>query len=341
MQSKNDSSINAVVPDLESTDLTNSQNSSTATLNQTDKSGNPLASVTDDAELIVDSIRTDSPGTASNQSDSNQNSNQNSSNASELIVDSTPSSSGVEASSVAVEPLSDAEFIRLEQQIKSNRQLRLDLLEEFRYNTDPVRAQQLAALLGPYDDPEILQVASELAYSGDPQSRVAGLDLLSLIQPRNDEARDIAIDLLSTGDDTKMLVATMNVLARPTTNASDRQLQSLNDNLGNLSNHYEPTVRAQSLSLLERWDQNSAVARDAFSRGLTDPDPSVRSSATFALNNINNPDDAMISGLLSIAENTDENRSTRYAALRALEKMQLSGTLMRRFAAARISANRR
>lgn len=334
MQSKNIQPSDAIPTDT----VSHENNTRTATGNQLTDTNTPLTTTKDDAELIVESIQNDSPDTTSNQS----NITPDTDSANELTVNSAlQSSRGVEASSVAVEPLSDAEFLRLEQQLKNDEPLRLSLLEEFRYTTDPVRARQLAALLGPYDDPEILQVASELAYSGDPESINAGLDLLSRIQPRNSDARDIAIDLLNSGGNTKMLVASMNVLATPSRNASDSQLQSLNDNLNNLSNHYDATVRAQSLSLLGRWDQNSAVARDAFSRGLTDPDPSVRSSATFALNNINNPDDAMISGLLSIAENTNENRSTRYAALRALEKMQLSGTLMRRFAEARISANRR
>lgn len=247
----------------------------------------------------------------------------------------------VEPSLVAVEPLTDEEFNQLEQQLKNDRQLRLSLLEEFRYNTDPTRAKQLAALLAPYDDPEILQIASELAYSGDPQSRIAGLDLLRRIQPRSDDARDLAIDLLSTGDSTEMLVATMNVLATPSRRASDTQLQSLNDNLNNLSNHHDATVRSQSLSLMARWDKNSGGAREALTRGLTDPDPSVRSSATYALNNISNPDEHMIAGLLSIAENTSESKPTRFAALRALENMQLSATQRRRYATAKLTVNRR
>jgi len=138
-----------------------------------------------------------------------------------------------------------------------------------------------------------------------------------------------------------LLVATMNVLATPARTANADQRQLLNDNLGNLSNHYDPKVRAQSLSLMGRWDKNSPVARESLSRGLTDSDPAVRSGAAYAIKNIRNPDTAMISGLLTIAENTDEKKSTRYAALNALEKMPLSGTPMRRYGIVKRSINNR
>ena len=291
---------------------------------------NPPQPDQDAATLIVDSVNNSSTASATNSSDEGD----------EPVVDLTPVND-IEASSVAVEPLSDAEFTRLENLLKNDKQLRLSLLEEFRYNTDPVRAKQLAALLGPYDDAEILEVASELAYSGETQSRLAGLNLLRRIQPGNDQARDIAIDLLTTGGNTKILVATMNVFAKPSPDASERQLQTLNDNLNNLSRHHDSNVRSHSISLLSRWDKNSSVARDAFSRGLSDTDPAVRSSAVFAVNNISDPDETMISDLLNIAENTDEKRSTRYAAIRALNNMPLSGTQTRRYSLAQRSANSR
>ena len=295
---------------------------------------NPVVTEKDDASIIVDAIPTD-PVTGEPAVD---NAAESSDQAGDL-TDST--SAGVDAASVAVEPLTDEEFERLEQQIKTDRQLRAQLLEEFRYNTDPVRAKQLAALLGPYDDPAIVQTASELAYSGDHQSQIAGLDLLARVQSRNDEARDVAIDLLSSGNDPELLVATMNVLATPARTATADQRQLLNDNLGNLANHYDPTVRGQSLALIGRWDKNSPQARESLSRGLSDSDPAVRSRAAFAIKNIRNPDANMIAGLLTLAENKDEKKSARYAALSALEKMQLTGTDLRRYTLAKRNINRR
>ncbi len=304
----------------------------------TDAPDNPVATEKDDASIIVDAITN---GPVNDPATSNENESSGQSATSTDNYESINNTSRVDAASVAVNPLSDEEFLQLEQQIKTDRKLRLQLLEEFRYNTDPARAKQLAALLGPYNDPAIVQTASELAYSGDYQSQIAGLDLLARVQPRNDEARNVAIDLLSSGNDPTLLVATMNVLAIPAGTATASQRQLLNDNLANLANHYDPIVRGQSLSLLGRWDKNSAIARESLSSGLTDSDPAVRSRAAFAIKNISNPNADMISGLLSIAENTDNKKSARYAALSALDNMQLTGTSLRRYTIAKRNINQR
>jgi len=248
----------------------------------------------------------------------------------------------IDVTTIAIDDrLTDEEFERLEALIRRDKGLRMQLLEEFRYNTDSARAKQLAALLGPYNDPEILQTASELVYSGDPESMKAGLDLLSRIQPRSSEARDIAIDLLSSENNPDLLVSTMNVLATPARTADPSQRQLLADNLNNLSNHYDPIVRSHSLSLVGRWDKNSPSSRESLTRGLNDTDPTVRSSAAFAIRNIQNPDDNMIDGLLNIAEDTTIKKSTRYAALEALAQMNLSSTTLRRYNLTKSNINRR
>ncbi len=250
-------------------------------------------------------------------------------------------SHNIEAATVALEPLSDDEFHQLERLMRTDPDLRMDILEEFRYNTNPERAKQLAALLGEYNDPEIVQTASELAYSGDPQSQIAGLDLLARLQPGNPEARDVAINLLSSESNSSMLVATMNVLATPTGTATAGQRQLLTDNLSNLSLHRDANVRAHSIALMGRWDKNSATSKESFTRGLSDTDPAVRAGAAYALNNVQEPNEDMINGLLAIAENANEKKATRYAALNALGSMSLTSTAQRLYNAAKISINRR
>ena len=101
MQGKKSDSLDTALPDPRLTEhsTSNSVNDATAVTD------NPLSPIKDDATQIVDSIREDSTTQAS-QADNN--------NTNELAVDSAPvasSTSAVEASSVAVEPLSDAEFI--------------------------------------------------------------------------------------------------------------------------------------------------------------------------------------------------------------------------------------
>ena len=133
----------------------------------------------------------------------------------------------------------------------------------------------------------------------------------------------------------------MNVLATPARTANESQRQLLAANLNNLSSHYDPSVRSISLSLMGRWDKNSPASRESLTRGLSDTDPAVRSSAAYAIRNIQNPDSQMIDGLLHIAEDTEAKKSTRYAALGALGKMSLSGTTFRRYNLAKRNVNRR
>lgn len=258
----------------------------------------------------------------------------------ELQPDTTPETD-VDATTVALEPMSDEEFNQLAVALRNNKNLRLELANEFSSNLDPARAKQLAALLGSYDDPEIVQIASDLTYSGNSEQRVAGLDLLSRLQPHSDNARDVAVDLLSSETEPEFIVATMNVLATPSNDATANQRQLLADNLNNLSYHHDAKVRANSLALMGRWDKNSDATRDSLTRGLSDPDPFVRSRVTYALKNVQNPDDSMINGLLSIAENSDEKKTTRYAALNTLSSMRLTGIAARRYSSAKVIVNQR
>jgi len=118
------------------------------------------------------------------------------------------------------ERYNDNEFRRMEARLSTDVGLRMQLLEEFRNYPGSPRAKQIAALLGPFDDTEIIETASMLVYSGDPDSQRMGLELLSRMQPHSDDARNIAIDLLSSVDDPTTLVSTMNVLAIPAKDAN-------------------------------------------------------------------------------------------------------------------------
>jgi len=255
-----------------------------------------------------------------------------------VLTDNTQSSDDL---AQKADRYNDSEFRRMEARLSSDAALRMQLLEEFRNYPGSDRAKQIAALLGPFDDPEIIETASMLVYSGDPDSQKMGLELLSRMQPHNDEARNIAIDLLSSVDDPATLVSTMNVLAIPTDDANAEQRQLLADNTNSLSNHRDPRVRSHSLSIMSRWQQNSATTVAAIEKGLTDPEAAVRASAVYGSNNMTSPSEALIDNLLSIAENTDEKRTVRSAAARALGKMTLSPTQMRRFRIARARINRR
>ncbi len=245
----------------------------------------------------------------------------------------------VDPYNVGLEPLSDQEYAALQSQLHSDSGLLLSLLEEFRYNTNPKRALQLAALLGEHNRPEVIDVAAELAYSGDPASQKIGLDLLSRLQPNNDRARDIAIDLLGSENNPELLVSTMNVLATPARKASATQRDTLLANITLLSSHNDYNVRSHSVALIGRW--NKDTGKDTLVSALSDSHPQVRARAASALRGVSNPDYSVINGLLTIAENTTEEKTTRQSALYSLKEMPLSSADQQRFNLAQTNVRQR
>lgn len=242
-----------------------------------------------------------------------------------------PTRDDIDLTTLAAAPLSDTQFNDLQNRIRLDPGLLSDILTEYRYNTDPERAKRLAALIGKLKDPNILSTATELAYAGDFQSKINGLELLSRIQPHNSEARDITIELLGSETDPEFLVATMNTLATPGSDATQRQKQLLMDNLIVLSTHPEPSVRAHSISLLGRWSRDDLSSTSSLTVGLSDSSPHVRARAANALIGVNNPNPQMIAGLFAILEDTGEAKSTRQTAMLALQRMQLSQPQQTRF----------
>lgn len=236
-----------------------------------------------------------------------------------------------DTASLGYEPLSDEAFKQIQNRLRTEPDYLTSVLVELRSNTDPNRAKQLAALLADIDDPRVYETAAELAYSGDPASQLAGLDLLNRIQTRNSDARDVAIQLLGTESNPDILVATMNVIATPAASATPEQRQLIADNLFLLSNHHVPEVRAHSLSVLGQWEKQNPSVTSVLSDALQDMDPHVRARAVYALNGTQNIDETVTENLLLLLENTDENKATREAAMLILQNEQLGGSNLRRF----------
>ena len=236
-----------------------------------------------------------------------------------------------DTASLGYEPLSDEAFKQIQNRLRTEPDYLTSVLTALRSNTDPNRAKQLAALLADIDDPRVYETATELAYSGDRASQLAGLDLLSRIQTRSSDARDVAIQLLGTESNPEILVATMNVIATPAASATQEQQQLIADNLFLLSNHHVPEVRAHSLSVLGQWEKNNPSVTEALSSALQDTDAHVRARAVYALNGTANIDETLTENLLLVLENTDESKSTREAAMLILQDQALGGSNLRRF----------
>ncbi len=251
----------------------------------------------------------------------------------------TETETALDITSVGLAPLSDEEYSKVQAQLKQSEALLDQLLEEFRYNTNPQRARQLAALLSQHNLTKVVDVAAELAYSGDPVSQKMGLDLLSRLQPDNSRARDIAIELLSTEDNPSLLVSTMNVLATPARSATPDQRSALLDNTTLLATHNNEQVRSHSVALIGRWNQNDGVM--TLENALSDNSPQVRARAVSALFGLDNPNTNIINSLLLIAENSSEEKTTRQSALQTLRDMPLADADRQRYRLAQVSVRTR
>ena len=114
----------------------------------------------------------------------------------------------------------------------------------------------------------------------------------------------------------------MNAFSTPGSISAD-QRQGILNNVTDLSGHYDANVRARSYSLLATWTDTDALT-PVIVAGLSDPDAGVRSNVAHSLLGYDFPDDSVRDELIRVAEDPNEERSTRQASLHALGRMSLT-----------------
>jgi len=217
---------------------------------------------------------------------------------------------------------SDEQFLAMQQELRENPALLDALLNEIRYESDPARLKRLTHLLGKLDPDRLTAAARDMLYSGNPDAQLAALDLLRQTQGNNSEARDMLVDMISVEQDARVLNVALNALATPGSSSTD-QRAGIVTNVSSLVSHSDANVRARSYGLLAAWadtDNSTSVIVG----GLSDPDPRVRGKVAHSLLGYRFPNDNVRQELIRVAENSDEVRSTRQAALHALGRMSLS-----------------
>ena len=219
--------------------------------------------------------------------------------------------------------LDEANFMRWVEQLRLDPALLNSLIDQFRQETDPFRKQQIADLLGTIGGEQITQLASELVSSGDAESRTLGMSLLQDVQPGNAQARDMVSAMLSTEQETPMLIDALTALASPG-EVDDSSRQHLADQVALLTSHQDDGVRSISLDVLSRWSQDSQYT-DILMAGLDDESQYVRASAAYALvGRENDSSSTLIDRLFSVASDPDEVKRVKRAALQALRSMSLT-----------------
>lgn len=235
-----------------------------------------------------------------------------------------PSLPDLDVTQLARGPLSDEDYESLVARLQSDPALLQQLIDEFRQEQDPKRRVLLARLLGEAGGDAITQIASELIFSGDKDSRELGLQLLRQVQPGNSQARDMASSLLATEVEPGVLVSTLTALASPgTVDEGSRAL--LSDQVALLASHADAGVRGVSLDVLSRW---STDGRDTpvLINGLLDPESRVRESAAYALVGHEDDNSAIVEALFTVLRNAEEQRATRKAVVLALRSFSLNDT---------------
>jgi len=233
-----------------------------------------------------------------------------------------PSIRSVDVSSLGYAPLSDERFLELADQLRSDPALLQQLIDEFRQEADPTRKEALSRLLGEAGGSEVTLTASELIYSGDPESRRIGLELLQQIQPDSAEARDITSTLLATEVDPDVLINTLTTLAKPG-EVEDDSREILTDQVAFLTSHEDASVRSISLNILSRWSQDGHHT-EILRSGLSDSEAVVRESAAYSLVGYDSVDQTLIDSLMGVAINANEETRARRGAILALKGMTIS-----------------
>lgn len=216
------------------------------------------------------------------------------------------------------EPLTDDGLIELVNRLNNDPELLADLISDLRAESDPARMKRLVIILGATGNSAVLPAAEEMVYSGIPDSRTDGLDLLNRLAPSNPEAMTIASSLLVSETEPDVLVATMNVMAQPS-NASPELRESLVTQLKPLSGHESAKVRSLSVNILSRLSEHPDLS-PVFYNALLDAESSVRSSAVFAFAKFPYHTVETSQKLLDMAEDQSEDAEIRRGAIFALSK---------------------
>lgn len=217
---------------------------------------------------------------------------------------------------------SDEQFEAMFAQLAADPELLRALLEQMSAETDPERLKRLTQLVGKLDNGVITEAAREMLNSGNPEAQLAALDLLRQTQANNSIARDLLVDVINAEQDPRVLNVALNAFSTPGSISAD-QRQGILNNVTDLAGHYDANVRARSYSLLATWTDTDALT-PVIVAGLSDPDAGVRSNVAHSLLGYDFPDDSVRDELIRVAEDPNEERSTRQASLHALGRMSLT-----------------
>lgn len=195
------------------------------------------------------------------------------------------------------------------------------LLQRYRSETDPVARGELLSLLNAVSGDDVLRFALSLSASTRAQDERDGLELLRAYSMDRAEVRQTVLAKLQQGGDPQRIADLVGMLT-PATMPSEDAAPVVAE-LGELTRHADPAVRAEAVLQLAQWD-DGAQAEDLLHRALLDASPLVRTKAIAGVQSSHLRSDRLKEALLDIAADPGSSPADRGAATFALQDFRLN-----------------
>jgi HEAT repeats len=195
-------------------------------------------------------------------------------------------------------------------------------IEQFRNSLGSPEGAQLGAMLGTFNDPEIVQLARELQTSGSRNAQLAGLELAARLQVGDAGLRAQALNLLGqSSNDRDIAAAALYALKREPTAPAEQT--AIVDGLLKSVGHADAEVRRRSAIALADWAQDGPSLTPVV-RALNDVSVDVRAGAAFALGRSRFVAPQAEQQLVARVSDEREDWTVRDLAWRALNQYPLS-----------------
>jgi hypothetical protein len=205
------------------------------------------------------------------------------------------------------------------------------LMQGYDKQTNSQTRQLIVSLLSSVEKPEVLAFSKRLSLSSDMDERKDGFAMLQNRSGDSPEVRAIILQGLSGEKTPEVIMLALGALKPPGSdgnNPSQTNMQvpdaaAIVAQLQKLSTNADADIRLQSILQLAEWDK-SGSSQAQWSQALRDQSPQVRQAAVTAIAQSGIQSEAVKAALLGVANNPEENKDVRGAALQVLERFTLS-----------------
>lgn len=195
------------------------------------------------------------------------------------------------------------------------------LIQRFEAERDPKARDMLKAVLSGIPSADVIALSSRLAVSGSAAQRQDGFSMLRQLSTNSPEVRNLVRQTLASEQSPAVLsealaALTPSVVAAP-------EAAAIVDQLNQLSQHQDASVRSQSILQLAQWDKTGA-AEGRINSSLTDPSVEVRQAAVTAIAETASRSEDTKNALMQVLRNANESLQVKDGALFALQRFSLT-----------------